>query len=107
MTTDSVVHEVGGCGKGTVQAAPAAGWQRITLNPSSASQAKPAISPGTQVKSIYLIVDEGPDAGSGMVVLDHININGTRSGSELNRRVPRRAIVREASGRSGWAKAGR
>jgi hypothetical protein len=82
VTTDSVVHEVGGCGKGTVQAAPAAGWQRVTFNPSSASQAKPAIAPGTQVKSIYLVVDEGPDAGSGMVVLDNININGTRIGSE-------------------------
>ena len=73
-TSDDVVHTLGGCDAASTQQAPATGWKRFRFDP---SQATPAISPDAVIKSIALMVDEGPEANAGMVVLDNINVNDT------------------------------
>jgi hypothetical protein len=73
-TDDGVVHTLGGCSAANIQQAPASGWKRYLLDP---AQASPAIASDAVVQSISLMVDEGPEANSGMVVLDNININDT------------------------------
>jgi hypothetical protein len=79
VTSDSVVHRIGGCNQVNAQSAPAKGWTRFRFDP---SQASPAIAPDSIVKSIALMLDDGPDAGGGMVVLDNINVNGTFIGHD-------------------------
>jgi hypothetical protein len=79
VTSDNVVHSVGGCSQANAQAAPATGWTRYQFNP---SQATPAIAPDATVKSIALMLDDGPEAGGGMAVLDNINVNGTFIGHD-------------------------
>lgn len=69
-----MVHTLGGCDPATTQAAPATGWKRYRFDP---GEATPAIAPDAAIKSIALMMDEGPEANSGMVVLDNININDT------------------------------
>lgn len=81
VTTDDVVHKIG-CSTGTSQPAPAAGWTRLRFDPTSPAQTTPAIAAGTKVKSIYLVLDDGPETGASMVVLDNININGTFLGKQ-------------------------
>ncbi len=73
VTSDDVTHRVGGCNVASSQPAPAKGWTRFRFD---SAQAVPAIVPGSTVKSIALMLDDGPDAASGMVVLDNINVNG-------------------------------
>jgi len=34
------------------------------------------------VKSIHIVLDDGPEAGASMVVLDNINVNGTFIGKQ-------------------------
>jgi hypothetical protein len=82
VTSDGVNHVVGGCGKGTKQSSPAQGWTRLRFDPSNPAQANPPIASGTTVKTIQLVVNEGPDAGSGMVILDNILINKTVIGKQ-------------------------
>jgi hypothetical protein len=81
VTTDNITHVVGGCSKGTVTAAPMAGWNRVRFNLAETSQANPAITPGETVSSITLVLDVGPEAGApaagGLVVIDNIYINNT------------------------------
>jgi hypothetical protein len=81
VTTDNITHVVGGCSKGTVTAAPMAGWNRVRFNLAETSQANPAITPGETVSSITLVLDLGPEAGTpaagGLVVIDNIYINNT------------------------------
>jgi hypothetical protein len=81
VTTDNITHVVGGCSKGTVTAAPMAGWNRVRFNLAETSQANPAITPGETVSSITLVLDLGPEAGAsaagGLVVIDNIYINNT------------------------------
>ena len=72
-TNDDVVHTLGGCNEANIQQAPATGWRRFRFDP---AQAEPSIAPDAVIKSISLMMDEGPEANSGMVVLDNINING-------------------------------
>ena len=79
VTTDNVVHTVGGCNPAKAQASPAKGWMRLRFDP---AQAKPAIAPDSTVKSIALMLDDGPESGGGMVVLDNINVNGTFIGHD-------------------------
>ena len=79
VTTDNVVHTVGGCNPAMAQASPANGWTRFRFDP---AQAKPAIAPESTVKSIALMLDDGPESGGGMVVLDNINVNGTFIGHD-------------------------
>jgi hypothetical protein len=81
VTSDDVVHKIG-CSTGTSQSAPAAGWTRLRFDPTNPAQATPAIAAGTKVKSIYLVLDDGPETGASMVVLDNININGTFIGKQ-------------------------
>jgi hypothetical protein len=86
VTTDAVVHVVGGCSKGTTQAAPVMGWKRVRFDPSKPDQASPPLTPGEQVKIITLILDQGPEAGpsaaGGFVVIDNIDVNGELVGKQ-------------------------
>lgn len=81
VTTDDVVHKIG-CSTGTAQPAPAAGWTRLRFDPANPAQTSPAIATGSKVKSIYLVLDDGPETGASMVVIDNININGTFIGKQ-------------------------
>ena len=82
VTSDGVNHTVGGCTKGTKQSSPAQGWTRLRFDPSNPAQATPPIASGTTVKTIQLVINEGTDAGSGMVILDNILINKTVIGKQ-------------------------
>ena len=82
VTSDGVTHVVGGCAKGNKQSSPAPGWMRLRFDPSNPAQATPPIATGATVKSIHLVLDEGPDVGNGMVVLDNILINRTVIGKQ-------------------------
>jgi len=82
VTSDGVNHTVGGCSKGTKQSSPAQGWTRLRFDPSNPAQATPPIASGTTVKTIQLVVNEGPEAGSGMVILDNILVNRTVIGKQ-------------------------
>ena len=83
-TTDDVVHNIAGCSLGTtVQPAPALGWKRVRFDVTKPTQASPPINPTSTVKSMSIVLDEGPDAQStksGSVVLDNIDVNGTLIG---------------------------
>jgi hypothetical protein len=79
VTSDDVVHTVGGCPSANAQAGPASAWKRFRFVP---AQLTPAIAPGATVKSIALTLDVGPDAGACLVVLDNIDVNGTIIGHE-------------------------
>jgi len=82
VTSDGVNHTVGGCAKGTKQSSPAQGWTRLRFDLSNSTQASPPIASGTTVKTIQLVVNEGPEAGSGMVILDNILVNRTVIGKQ-------------------------
>lgn len=75
VTTDEVVHKIG-CASGTTQPSPAAGWKRMRFDPTNSAQASPAIAPGSKVKSMHLVLDDGPESGASMSVLDNIKVNG-------------------------------
>jgi hypothetical protein len=79
VTADDVVHTLGGCALANAQPAPAKGWKRFRFDP---AKAVPAIAPDATVKSISLMLDDGPDADGGMVVLDNLNVNGNFVGHE-------------------------
>jgi hypothetical protein len=81
VTSDDVVHKIG-CSTGTAQPSPATGWKRLRFDPSNPAQTAPAITPGSKVKSIHIVLDDGPETGASMVVLDNININGTFIGQQ-------------------------
>jgi hypothetical protein len=82
VSSDGVNHTVGGCSKGTKQSSPAQGWTRLRFDPSNPAQATPPIASGTTVKTIQLVINEGPEAGSGMVILDNILVNKTVIGKQ-------------------------
>ncbi len=73
VTADEVVHKAS-CASGTVQSLSVPGWQRVSFNPADAHQLTPAVAPGMAVKTIALVMDH--PTGSGMAVLDNINVNG-------------------------------
>jgi len=73
VTADEVVHKAN-CASGTVQSLSVPGWQRVSFDPANAHQLSPAVAPGTPVKTIALVMDH--PTGSGMAVLDNINVNG-------------------------------
>jgi len=73
VTADEVVHKAS-CASGTVQPLTVAGWQRVSFDPANARQLTPAVAPGTTVKTVALVMDH--PTGSGMAVLDNINLNG-------------------------------
>jgi hypothetical protein len=79
VTTDDVVHTLGGCVFANAQPVPAKGWRRFRFDP---AKAVPAIAQDATVKSIALVLDDGPDVDGGLVVLDNINVNGNLVGHE-------------------------
>lgn len=79
VTADDVVHTLGGCVFANAQPVPAKGWRRFRFDP---AKAVPAIAQDATVKSIALVLDDGPDADGGLVVLDNINVNGNFVGHE-------------------------
>jgi hypothetical protein len=79
VTADDVVHALGGCAFANAQPVPARGWRRFRFDP---AKAVPAIPQDATVKSIALMLDDGPDADGGLVVLDNINVNGNLVGHE-------------------------
>jgi hypothetical protein len=81
VTTDNVVHKAG-CASATQQASPAQGWQRVRINPTNPAQMVPAISPGSKIQSMHLVVDDGPETGSSIAVIDNINVNGKLIGRQ-------------------------
>jgi hypothetical protein len=81
VTSDDVVHKIG-CSAGIAQPSPATGWKRLRFDPSNPAQTAPAITPGSKVKSIHIVLDDGPETGASMVVLDNLNINGTFIGQQ-------------------------
>lgn len=80
MTTDGVTH-VYACAMGTIAASSVPGWRRVRFDPTSAQQTTQPITPGEQVKSIALVLDQGPGAdpstAGGLAVIDNIDVNGT------------------------------
>jgi Viral BACON domain len=81
VTTDDVVHKIG-CTSGTTQPAPAAGWKRLRFDPANPAQTNPPIAPGSKIKSLYLVMDGGPETGASIVVLDNVDINGKIIGQQ-------------------------
>jgi len=86
VTSDAITHVIGGCSTGTTtplmnSTTPVAGWNRVRFD---LTQATPLLTPGESVTSITLVLDYGPESGAtaagGMVVIDHIDINGTFAG---------------------------
>jgi hypothetical protein len=86
VTSNDVRHVLTGCANGTIQTAPAQGWIRVRFDPANPAQANPPIAPGQQIKSIAIVLDEGPEAtpnpGGGLVVLDNIDVNGVIVGKD-------------------------
>ena len=81
VTTDDVVHKAG-CAAGTSQPAPAAGWRRLRFDPANPAQMNPPVAPGSKVKSVYVLMDGGPETGASIVVLDNVDINGKIIGQQ-------------------------
>jgi len=81
VTSDDVVHKTG-CSTGTSQPAPGAGWKRLRFDPANPAQTNPPIAPGSKIKSLYLVMDGGPETGSSIVVLDNVDINGKTIGKQ-------------------------
>jgi hypothetical protein len=86
VTSDDVTHVLTGCANGTIQTAPAQGWIRVRFDPANPAQASPPIAPGQQIKSIAIVLNEGPEAtsnpGGGLVVLDNFDVNGVIVGKD-------------------------
>jgi len=79
VTADEVVHKAN-CASGRIQPLTVSGWQRVSFDPSNAGQVSPAMQPGMAVKTIALVMDHS--TGTGMAVLDNINVNGKYIGRE-------------------------
>jgi Immunoglobulin I-set domain len=79
VTADEVVHKAS-CATGTIQPLAVPGWQRVSFNPANGAQLSPAVAPGMAVKTIALVMDHS--TGTGMAVLDNINVNGKYIGRE-------------------------
>jgi hypothetical protein len=78
VTTDGVNHFVG-CNSPTALFTSGPGWVRLRWTATELALAFPAIPPGSVVKSIAIVFDEGQDAGPdnfGLAVLDNIDVNG-------------------------------
>jgi len=79
VTADEIVHKAG-CASGTTQALTASGWRRVSFDPANPGQLSPAVAPGMAVKTIALVMDH--PIGTGMAVLDNINVNGRYVGRQ-------------------------
>jgi hypothetical protein len=103
IDSNGVDHFVGGCSNGTITAGPAPGWNRVRFDPANPAQAGPApgwnrvrfdpanpaqafppLLPGSVVENIFVLVDEGTDAGpdfSGNEDLDNFDVETTSGGT--------------------------
>ncbi len=79
VTADEIVHKAS-CASGTMQALSVSGWRRVTIDPANPGQLSPAVAPGMVVKTIALVMDS--PIGTGMAVLDNINVNGRYIGRQ-------------------------
>jgi hypothetical protein len=84
VTSDNVTH-FAGCAAGTITPAPQdpAEWTRVRMVLTNPAQTFPPVVPGTKIKSLSIIFDEGTDVtgtedprGVGLAVLDNIDVNG-------------------------------
>jgi hypothetical protein len=78
VDSSNVLHFAGSCTNGVVTPAPQdpTAWSRARFAPAGFF---PALAPGTTIKSISIIFDEGTDTAGGMpglAVIDNIDING-------------------------------
>lgn len=86
VTNDNVTHFIG-CNSpapvsvSTLTDSRGQAWTRRRYDPATAF---PAITPGSTVKSISIVFDEGTDQGTGSVYVDNIDINGTLIGKPGN-----------------------
>jgi hypothetical protein len=87
-TSDNVLHFIG-CNSpapiaaSTLTDARGQLWTRRRYDPAAAF---PPIAPGSTVRSIVIVFDEGTDQGTGSVHLDNIDINGVLIGKPGNAR---------------------
>lgn len=86
VTNDNVTH-FAGCTYATTDATvPATGWMRKRFSATdlqTAGKVFPPLQPGSTVKSIDIVMDEGTDTApdnSGLSILDNIDINGVLIG---------------------------
>jgi hypothetical protein len=82
MMGETSGHVVGGCSTGAIQTnVPAMGWNRVRFNQALLDKATPPITPGMQVQSITLVMDQAPESSTGALggfaVIDNIDVNGT------------------------------
>jgi hypothetical protein len=80
VVISGVTHVVQGCSAVTTAAPMMKGWNRVRFNLADTGQTSPPITPGQQVSSITLVLDQGPgtaSAAGGLVVIDNIDVNGT------------------------------
>ena len=91
VTTDDVLHFIGGCANGTKTQAPqnTAEWTRVRFNLSAL--AVPPLLPGAKIKNLSIIFDEGTDTSSAddpfgvaLAVVDNIDVNGFLIGRSPN-----------------------
>lgn len=81
-TADNVTHFIG-CSTGTTTPGPEAGWETKRWSAADLqdpTKTFPIIDPGSTIKAISVILDEGTDTGpdfTGLAILDNIDINGT------------------------------
>jgi hypothetical protein len=79
-------HFIGGCandaGKSPAPQDPQ--WTRVRFDPTSAAEAFPPVLPGSRIRSLTLLHDEGTDTSStddpqgvGLAVVDNIFVDGT------------------------------
>ena len=58
----------------------------MRFDPTNPAQVNIPIAPGQQIKSIAIVLDEGPEAtanlAGGLAVLDNIDVNGVIIGKE-------------------------
>ena len=82
VTNTDTFHFVGNCAVGTNTPAPqdAAQWTRIRWTP---AQASPPIPPGSRIRRLSVLFDEGTDQpgaqdpnGIGLATIDNIDVNG-------------------------------
>jgi len=89
-TADGTLHFVGCNSPPALVAGVSPGWKRLRWTAAELLFATPSIAPGSVVQSIAILFDEGQDTpsagppgvetGSGLAVLDNIDVNGTLVG---------------------------
>jgi hypothetical protein len=85
-TSDNVLHFVGCASPPPVQQPPPGnGWIRLRWTAAELALAFPPIAPGSTVKSISIVFDEGQDPSGapdqfGAAILDNIDVNGVLVG---------------------------